>query len=102
MNALQAQHELQSILAGALHVRVATEVLHPLFRLYVPKLSEGICSRPGIIVISKPNDPPVLLADVDTCGMQCITLDHQAGLTMSGICQTNTEHAVHTHRLMQD
>lgn len=73
---MEAQRELQSILAGALRVRVATEVLHPLFRLYVPKLSEGICSRPGIIVISKPNDPPVLLADVDTCGMQCSTLDH--------------------------
>lgn len=43
---------MQDILAGAMHLRVATETLHPLYRLYVPQeMSEEVCLYPGIEVI---------------------------------------------------
>ena len=49
---------MQDILVGAMQLRVATEALHPLYRLYVPhEVSEGVCLCPGIAVI-----PDVFLA----------------------------------------
>lgn len=42
---------MEKILAGAMHLRLATEVLHPWYRLYVPQgMTEGVCLCPGIAV----------------------------------------------------
>ncbi|KAL0047038.1 hypothetical protein WJX82_004825 [Trebouxia sp. C0006] len=58
----QVRPHMQNVLAGALRVRVATETLHPLYRLYVPQgIPEGVCKCPGIVVtpdvcvVSTPN-----------------------------------------------
>ena len=49
---MQVRPHMQKVLAGALHVRVATETLHPLYQLYVPQeTTEGVCTHLGIMVI---------------------------------------------------
>ncbi len=63
---------MQIVLAGALRVRVATETLHPLYRLYVPQgIPEGVCKCPVIVVtpdvcgVSTPNRI-ILQAEVES------------------------------------
>ena len=63
---------MQIVLAGALRVRVATETLHPVYRLYVPQgIPEGVCKCPGIVVtpdvcvVSTPNRI-ILQAEVES------------------------------------
>ena len=44
---------MHQILVGAMKLRVATESLHPLYRLYAPQeMSNEVCLCPGIAVIS--------------------------------------------------
>ena len=42
---------MQDILVGAMQLRVAAEMLHPLYTVYLPsETAESICTCPGIVV----------------------------------------------------
>ena len=58
---------MHQVLRGAMHVRVATETLHPLYELFVPLVvEEGLCNRPGIQVACTQTASTVILkADVE-------------------------------------
>lgn len=63
-----------NILVGAMRLRVATETLHPLYRLYVPQgRTEGVSICPGIAVEAipdlgfvTPTDRIILQAEVES------------------------------------
>lgn len=50
---MQVRPYMQDILVRAMNLRVATETLHPLYRLCAPQqVFDGVCLCPGIAVIS--------------------------------------------------